>query len=86
MTFRVLQILTTWINSFSSVLIITSPARATMKYFSFISREGMDSGDSWGEGETEREGRSDKAREARISAAPHLTPALRGDGNQKASP
>lgn len=54
MTFRLIQILTTWINSFYSVLIITSLARVTVQYFSFISREGNVSGDSWGEQKNER--------------------------------
>lgn len=33
-----------------------------------------------------KEGKERQSMEARIPAAPHLTPALRGDGNQKASP
>lgn len=38
MTFRIIQILTAWINSFSYTLIITSLAEAKVQYFSFISR------------------------------------------------
>ena len=41
MTFRIIQILTTWINSFSYILIITSLAEAKVQYFSFISRVKM---------------------------------------------
>ena len=41
MTFRIIQILTTWINSFSYILIITSLAEAKVQYFSFISRAKM---------------------------------------------
>ena len=65
MTFRIIQILTTWINSFSYILIITSLAEAKVQYFSFISRAKMllvapgetgrmtrkrRSGQAWGEG------------------------------------
>lgn len=41
MTFRIIQILTTWINSFSYILITTSLAEAKVQYFSFISRVKM---------------------------------------------
>lgn len=75
MTFRISQILTTWINSFSSVLIITSLASATVKYFSFISRGGMDSGDSWGEGENERrEGAANHGSQNSCSSPPDSSP------------
>lgn len=53
---QMIHILTTWINSFSYILIITSLAEATVQYFSFISRMEDASGDSWGEEEND-EGR-----------------------------
>lgn len=55
-TFRMIHILSTWINSFSYILIITSLAEATVQYFSFISRVEDASGDSRGEGENDKEG------------------------------
>lgn len=55
-TFRMIHTLTTWINSFSYILIITSLAEATVQYFSFISRVEEAAGDSWGEGGNNKEG------------------------------
>lgn len=65
MTFRIIQVLTTWINSFSYILIITSLADTKVQYFSFISRVEDASGDSWGEGRDEKkeEERADLGKE-----------------------
>lgn len=41
--------LTTWVNTLSYILIITSLAESKVQYFSFISREEEVSGDSQGE-------------------------------------